>query len=95
VEIWRRCRAYYPWPGTYTYWRGRLLKVLKAEALPHWSGEGKPGQVMALDEGLAVATGEGALLLTELQLAGKRAMSIEDFARGQRDLVGSVLGRGG
>ena len=93
VEIWRRCRAYYPWPSTYTYWRGELLKVLNAEALPHWSGEGVPGQVMALDEGLAVATGEGALLLSEVQLAGKRALNIEDFARGHRDFVGSVLGK--
>jgi len=95
VEIWRRSRAYYPWPGTYTYWRGKLLKMLRAEALSRWSGEGEPGQVMVLDEGLAVVTGEGALLLSEVQLAGKRAMNIEDFARGQRDFVGSVLGRGG
>lgn len=95
VEIWRRSRAYHPWPSIYTYWQGRLLKVLGAEALLHWSGEGEPGQVMALDEGLAVATGEGALLLGEVQLAGKRALSAEDFIRGQRDFVGSVLGRGG
>jgi methionyl-tRNA formyltransferase len=95
VEIWRRSRAYYSWPSTYTYWRGRLLKVLRAEALSQWSGEGEPGQVIALDEGLAVATGEGALLLREVQLAGKRTMNVEDFARGQRDFVGSVLGRGG
>ncbi len=94
VEIWRRSRAYHPWPSTYTHWRGKLLKVLRAEALPHWSGEGEAGQVMALDEGLAVATGEGALLLDEVQLAGKRALSAQDFARGQRDFVGSVLGRG-
>ncbi|MBL7183319.1 MAG: methionyl-tRNA formyltransferase [Anaerolineae bacterium] len=92
VEIWRRSRAYYPWPGAYTYWRGKLLKVLRADALPQWSGEGEPGRVMALDEGLAVATGEGALLLREVQLAGKRALSAQDFARGQRDFVGSVLG---
>ena len=95
VEIWRRSRAYHPWPGAYTFWRGKLLKVLRAEALPQWSGEGEPGQVMALDEGLAVVTGEGALLLSEVQLAGKRALSAEDFARGQRDFVGSVLGGGG
>jgi len=94
VEIWRRSRAYHPWPGTYTYWRGKLLKVLRAEALSQWLGEGEPGQVMVLDEGLAVATGEGALLLGEVQLAGKRALSAQDFARGQRDFVGSVLGRG-
>jgi len=92
VETWRSCRAYCSWPGIHTYWRGKLLKVLSAEALPQWSGEGEPGQVMALDEGLAVATGEGALLLSEVQLAGRRALSAEDFARGQRDFVGSVLG---
>jgi methionyl-tRNA formyltransferase len=95
LNIWRRSRAYYPWPSTYTYWRGKLLKVLRAEVLPQWSGEGESGQVVALDEGLAVATGEGALLLREVQLAGKRALSAEDFARGQRGFVGSVLGRGG
>jgi len=94
VEIWRRCRAYYPWPSTYTYWRGKLLKVLKAQALPHWSGQEQPGRVMALDEGLAVATGEGALLLKEVQLAGRRALNVEDFVRGQRDFVGSMLGKG-
>jgi methionyl-tRNA formyltransferase len=95
VEIWRCSRAYYPWPSTYTYWRGKLLKVLRTEALPHWSGEEGPGQVMALDEGVAVAAGEGALLLREVQLAGKRALGAEDFTRGQRDFVGSVLGKEG
>jgi hypothetical protein len=35
---------------------------------------------------------QGALLLSEVQLAGKRALSAEDFARGQRDFVSSVLG---
>ena len=92
IGICRSCRAYCSWPGLYTYWRGKLLKVLSAEALPQWAGEGEPGQVMALDEGLAVATAEGALLLIEVQLAGKRALSAGDFARGQRDFVGSVLG---
>ncbi len=95
IEICRSCRAYCSWPGIYTYWRGKLLKVLSADALPQWAGEGEPGRVMALDEGLAVATGKGALLLGEVQLAGKRALSAEDFSRGQRDFVGSVLERGG
>jgi len=94
IEICRSCRAYCSWPGIYTHWQGKLLKVLSAEALPQWSGEEEPGQVMALDEGLAVATGEGALLLGEVQLAGKKALIAEVFARGQRDFVGSVLGRG-
>jgi len=92
VEIWRRCRAYYPWPSAYTYWQGRLFKVLRAKPIPQWKGAEKPGRVMRLRQGLAVATGEGALLLEEVQLAGKRAMGAEDFLRGQRQFLGSVLG---
>ena len=60
--------------------------------LPDWRGEGQPGQVVALDDGVGVVTGEGALKLLEVQLAGKRAMTIEEFLRGQRGFVGSVLG---
>lgn len=91
VEIWHRCRAYYPWPSAYTYWQDRSLKILRAKPLPQWSGTSRPGRVMRLNQGLAVATGEGALLLEEVQLAGKRAMSAEEFIRGQRGLVGSML----
>lgn len=93
VEIWRRCRAYYPWPSAYTYWQGKPLKILRAKPIPQWRGFEGPGQVMRLRQGLAVATGEGALLLEEVQLAGKRATGAEEFLRGQRGLVGSVLGR--
>jgi len=48
--------------------------------------------VVETDQGLAVAAGEGAVLLERVQLAGKRAMDIDVFARGQRDFIGSVLG---
>jgi methionyl-tRNA formyltransferase len=33
VEIWRMVRAYHPWPGAFTTWRGRQLKILEAEPL--------------------------------------------------------------
>jgi methionyl-tRNA formyltransferase len=38
-----------------------------------------------------VGCGQGTLVLKEVQLAGKRAMSAEEFGRGQRDFVGSLL----
>jgi methionyl-tRNA formyltransferase len=50
------------------------------------------GQVIRLDDGAAVVTGTEALLLEEVQLAGKRAMTAQEFVRGQRDFIGSVLG---
>ncbi len=93
VDIWRRVRAFDPWPGAHTWWRGKMFKVLAASPLPEWAGKDEPGRVLDLPAGLAVATGEGALLLREVQLAGKRAMDIRDFVRGQREFIGSMLGR--
>ena len=93
IDIWHRVRAYNPRPGARTWWKGDQLKVMRARPLPNWKGEGKPAGVVQLDSGVAVATGEGALLLEEIQLAGKRAMLVEDFVRGHRDFLGSELGQ--
>jgi len=89
-DIWRRVRAFYPWPGSYTYWRGKMLKIIEAEPL---SGiKAGAGGVIALEEtGLGIGTGEGVLGVNRLQLAGKRAMTAAEFLRGQRDFIGSVL----
>jgi len=91
-ELARQVRAYFPWPAAFTSWQGKPLKVLRAVPLPDWRGEEQPGQVVALDDGVGVVTEKGALRLLEVQLAGKRAMTIEYFLRGQRGFVGSVLG---
>lgn len=94
LEIWRRVRAFYPWPGCYTRWQGKMLKILEAIPLPG-GGDLEPGRVRALDpkEGasLGMETGEGLLGLVRVQLEGGRAMSAEDFLHGQRKLVGAIL----
>ena len=87
----RQVRACDPWPGTYTTWQGQILKVLRARPRPFPVGA-KTGQVIALGEGAGVVTGEGVLELLEVQLAGKKAMEVAVFCRGQRGFVGSVLG---
>ena len=91
VEIWRRVRAYYPWPGCYTTWRGRQLKVIEAEAL---TGEKSPGvgKVVALPgRRIGIGTGDGVLVLLRVQMEGKKAMTAADFLHGQRDFTGSLL----
>jgi methionyl-tRNA formyltransferase len=93
ASIWRQVRAYYPWPGSFTTWRGKMLKVI--EAVP-WGGDisAGRGEVMALpgtEATLGVGTGEGVLGVLKLQLAGRKVMTAADFVRGQRDFVGSVL----
>jgi len=92
VIIERQTRAFDPWPGAYSYWQGRRLKITRAEPLPAWCGPEEPGTVVGAGQGVAVATGEGALLLHELQAEGKRRVDCASFLRGQPGFVGSVLG---
>jgi len=92
AKIDRQCRAYHPWPGAFTYWNDQRLKLLRAYPLPMSTVEVEPGTVVEMSEGIAVSTGQGAIILEEIQLAGKRAISGIEFARGQRSFVGSRLG---
>jgi methionyl-tRNA formyltransferase len=92
LSLSRQVRACDPWPGAYTTWQGSRLKVLRARPRPEWCGTGDPGQVIALDPGVGVITSAGVLELLDLQLAGKKPMAADLFARGQRDFVGGSLG---
>ncbi len=88
----RQVRACDPWPGAFTTWQGRRLKVLRARARPEVPADGPPGRVLDLSPGLGVSTGQGVLELIEVQLAGKKPLPAGTFARGQKGLLGSRLG---
>ncbi len=98
VEVWRRVRAFYPWPGCYTRWQGKQLKIVEAVPLPQLKSS-EVGQVVALvppatgQSGavLGVATGDGVLGVLKVQMAGKRVMSAAEFQRGQRQFIGAKL----
>lgn len=96
----RAVRAYVPWPNAYTTWRGKLLKILAAYPLATSSShEEQPGRVSlesitragAAQKVLRVATGQGSLLVERVQLEGKKAMSVDEFARGYVQIAGEVL----
>jgi methionyl-tRNA formyltransferase len=92
AHIERMVRAYTPWPGTFTFYDGQRLKILRGHTLSDWQGAETPGEVLRQpDDGIAVATGEGALALDQVQLAGSRAMPVDALARGHRDFIGSIL----
>jgi methionyl-tRNA formyltransferase len=93
AAIWRKVRAYYPWPGGFTTWRGKQLKINEAIVLPGGK-DTEAGRVVALKDGeaeLGITTGEGVLGVLGVQYEGKKAMRAADFLRGQRDFIGSVL----
>ncbi len=91
LVIERMSRAYDPWPSAFTTWQGQQLKIINATIDADWRGNEPPGTVLD-SMGLRVATGSGALEIQQLQPAGKRPMNGTDWLRGQRGLVGNLLG---
>ncbi|MCJ7515238.1 MAG: methionyl-tRNA formyltransferase [Dehalococcoidia bacterium] len=93
-ELWRRVRAFDPWPGCYARWRDKRLKLVKVSPL-YGEKSDEPGRVIALPPPapvtVGVQTGDGVLGLVKIQLEGKRELSSEEFVRGQRDFIGSRL----
>ncbi|MBQ7562610.1 MAG: methionyl-tRNA formyltransferase [Lachnospiraceae bacterium] len=89
----RSIRGLYSWPGAYTYYRDKLLKVFRAGLLPEEGKETEPGRIVSLDGGIVTGTGDGLLRITELQLAGKKRMSAQEFLRGFPMKTGEYLGR--
>ncbi len=95
----RQIRAYTPWPSSYTHWHGKLLKILEAHPLAveidAREQQVQPGLVSTREEAghqvLAVVTGSGFLIVKQVQLEGKKAMSAEEFLRGYRHIAGDVL----
>lgn len=92
----RLVRAMDPWPGAFTLVHAaddtvRKFKVHRA--LPIHRFAGKPGVVIQVGtRGIVVACGNGALLLLEVQLEGKRRMAATEFVRGFALPVGTALG---
>jgi len=86
----RQVRAFNPWPVAETRWQDRQLRVWAAEPVSAASGE--PGEVLEAAGGrIVVAAGEGALGLTRVQLAGRRAMTAAEFLNAH-SLAGARLG---
>jgi methionyl-tRNA formyltransferase len=76
----RKIRAYNPWPGAFTRFNNKKLKIFAASIVDL---RGKPGEIMRKDRELVVAATDRGVSLTEVQLEGKRRMSAAEFLRGQ------------
>ena len=91
ARVYDRIRGTIPWPGAFTWYRGRLLRVLDAAPGECAGSRGEPGEVLTLDDekGIEVATGSGSVWLTRVRPEGKGAMDAASFVRGYRPEVGS------
>ncbi|MCM1283922.1 MAG: methionyl-tRNA formyltransferase [Muribaculaceae bacterium] len=87
----RLVRGLDPWPSAYTYLGSKTFKIWKSEALLTDSGAA-PGTVVRADKtGIYVQTGEGQLVLKEVQLEGKKRMDAAAFVNGCHITEGTVL----
>ena len=99
-HIERLIRAYHPWPGAFTTFRGQVLHLLEAGVCPlpppaeGAQGAGAQGLVFGTDNryGILVHAGQGAVGVTRLQLQAKKPMDWRSFLNGRKDFVGSQLG---
>ncbi|MGN0132708.1 MAG: methionyl-tRNA formyltransferase [Lachnospiraceae bacterium] len=90
VEIERLVRGLNSWPSAYTEYKGKQLKIWKAEVMP--AMEGAPGTIAKVTKDqVIVCTGDGALALEEIQLEGKKRMRTKEFLLGRSFEEGEVL----
>jgi len=85
-------RAFTPWPGTYTYIDGKMLKIINASI---GESTGVPaGEIAAVNsDSIQIECSEGSLIVDTLQLEGKKRMSVHDFLLGYKLEKGKALGR--
>ena len=84
-------RAYNPWPGTYTYWNKKIIKIKKASLYSN-NFRLKPGTVFLTKERkIAVSTSNKSIIIKIIQIEGKKTLSSEIFLRGYPKFIGSIL----
>ena len=89
-EIDLKIRAFNPWPVAFTLFKSKPLRIYMSKVVDQKSNSA-PGSVIAESpDGILIATGEGVLSFSRLQLPGKKAMNVKDFLNGQ-SLMGNVF----
>lgn len=89
VEIDRLIRGLKPWPGTFTEYKNKVLKILEASVVP---AVGKPGSIAAITkQGFVVACGQDGILIKKVHMEASKPVSAYDFIQGYRLAEGEQL----
>lgn len=91
VKIHNLIRGLKPWPGAYTFYKGKQLKILSSE-IKSSADQAKPGEVLETGRnGILVQARKQSLLIKEVQLEGSKKMTAAEFLIGHSLLKGSIL----
>lgn len=89
VEIHNLIRGLCPWPGAFTHFQGKILKILETQVLNIDSSSTFPGEVINITPpGVVISTPQNALLVKRVHLESSKPMDSKDFAIGHRLAVG-------
>ncbi|ACB84917.1 methionyl-tRNA formyltransferase [Natranaerobius thermophilus] len=85
TEVFNRVRGLNPWPGAFTKFEGKRLKIweTKVHNSSSFNSNSKPGEIIEINQqGPVVKCCQGSVILTKIQPSGKKAMTGEQFIRG-------------
>lgn len=90
-KIYNRYRAFYPWPGIFTFWNGKRIKLNRISQKNNLEITQKIGEVFQKENFIAIQTKNGIIILDEIQIEGKPNTKAGDFLNGHPDFIGSIL----
>lgn len=93
IEIERLIRGLDSWPGAYSKYKGKTMKIWKAEVTEKFSEAAYGTIVNVSDDGIEVSTGGSTLLITVIQMPGKKRVAIADYLKGNKIEIGEVLNK--
>jgi len=88
LKIHNRVRGLSPWPGAFSFFGSRRFRICKTKTT---TGDplDRPGSIVRIaDHGIEVGTGDGRIIVTELQLEGKKRMEVKNFLAGNKLAAG-------
>lgn len=92
LDISRQIHAFNPWPVAQSSWKGETFRIWLAKAINEQHNV-NAGDILAVNrDGIDVATGQGVLRLTQVQIPGKRSMPVSDFLNANPMAIGEHLG---
>ncbi|HNZ86141.1 MAG TPA: methionyl-tRNA formyltransferase [bacterium] len=89
-DIFNKIRAFELWPGAYTKFNGKILKIIEAD-FEEKITENKIGKVFIESDKVFIQCKNSVLELKKVQLEGKSSCDIKSFINGYRNFVGSIL----
>jgi len=94
IDIFNQIRGLNPWPGAYATLDGVVVKIYNSRISDSFFTTRKNGEIgKVYDDGIGVSTSDGEIIITELQFAGKRKMTVKEYLNGidKEKLIGKVF----